>query len=732
MQGRDAKPRERIRVSKKKAAPRKTRGRQQRKALQAKGERHRVAAAKYARKVTAAACNIGNMPPCANPTERRKCEGDFKAFCKRYFSELFYFDWSEDHLRVIKKIEAVVLESGMFGIAMPRGSGKTTLAEIASLWATLYGKRKFVFVVADNQKKADKIMDSVKMHLQVNDLLKADFPEVCFPIMKLRGTANRAPGQTSGEGEGELTHIEWSAGEIVYASVRDVRGEWGPKGSFYPSCGAIFQVTGMTGSIRGAKHVRADGKAARPDLVLIDDPQDDEVAASPVQCERRERIIKGAVIGLAGPGKKIAALATVTIIRPGDLSDRILDREKNPHWQAERTKTLYALPRNAELWEEYRKLLAADEPDDVRNGNAAAFYVANRKAMDEGAIVAWPSNFTPPYEVSGLQRAMNLKILDERMFAAEYQNDPLPDDFGQDDKLTVEIVLGKINGYKRGLIPTSCETMTMFVDVQSNLLYYVVCAWAREFTGYVVDYGTWPQQPVPYFTYKDATVTLRSTFPRDSTEGAIARGLAVLTEQHMSREWPREDGARVRIDRCLIDMGYQAEVVRTFCRNAPFAASLLPSKGRGIRAADAPMESMKFKAGEKNGLNWYIPLSKGHPVRHVEYDTNFWKSFLRSRFHTAIGDSGALSIHKDRDHRLFAEHMTSEFSVRTAGRGREIDEWKLRPEKPDNHWFDCAIGCAVAASIVGVSHTPTGPSEVKRVRKKVNFAEWAQRVQGGM
>ncbi len=39
-------------------------------------------------------------------------------------------------------------------------------------------------------------------------------------------------------------------------------------------------------------------------------------------------------------------------------------------------------------------------------------------------------------------------------------------------------------------------------------------------------------------------------------------------------------------------------------------------------------------------------------------------------------------------HTLVAEHAAAEYSVRTEGRGRAVDEWKERPVKPDNHWWD--------------------------------------------
>jgi len=69
-----------------------------------------------------------------------------------------------------------------------------------------------------------------------------------------------------------------------------------------------------------------------------------------------------------------------------------------------------------------------------------------------------------------------------------------------------------------------------------------------------------------------------------------------------------------------------------------------------------------------------------------------------------MGDPGCLSIfgRKATPHRLFAEHLTAEYRVRTEGRGRAVDEWKLPAHKPDNHWFDCLVGCAAAASIQGI------------------------------
>ena len=72
--------------------------------------------------------------------------------------------------------------------------------------------------------------------------------------------------------------------------------------------GAIIKVAGITGRIRGMKFKRADGHSVRPSLVVLDDPQTDESARSISQCATRESILAGAVLGLAGPGKKIAGV----------------------------------------------------------------------------------------------------------------------------------------------------------------------------------------------------------------------------------------------------------------------------------------------------------------------------------------------------------------------------------------------------------------------------------------
>ena len=111
-------------------------------------------------------------------------------------------------------------------------------------------------------------------------------------------------------------------------------------------------------------------------------------------------------------------------------------------------------------------------------------------------------------------------------------------------------------------------------------------------------------------------------------------------------------------------------------------------------------------------------------LRICQIDANYWKSFVHARLAVAMGDRGCLSLFgaKAEEHRLLSEHLAAEYRVRTEARGRTVDEWKLKANAVDNHWLDCAVGCAAAASMLGVSlFRGAVPRKVKRNRKRVAY-----------
>ena len=648
--------------------------------------------------------DIGPLPEVVNPDRKAACERNFQLFCESYFPETYALAWSPDHLKVIEKIETAVLRGGLFALAMPRGSGKSTLSESAVIWAMLYGHREFITLIGATESAALETLDSIKTELEVNERLAEDFPEVCYPVAQLEGIANRCNGQLY---KGERTRITWTSNEIVLPTVEGSRAS-----------GIIVRVAGITGRIRGMKFKRSDGRSVRPSLVVIDDPQTSESAGSLEQTRKRVRVLAGDILGLAGPGQKISGIMPCTIIRPGDMADIILNRNTHPDWNGEKTRMVYRFPTNMKLWEEYAEIRAEALRTEGNFQKATEFYLANREAMDAGAEVSWEARFNHD-EVSALQHAMNLKFQDESAFQSEYQNDPLPDDTADDSLLSVDEICAKINGLARRRVPLKCDRLTMFVDVQKALLFYVVIAWAEDFTGAVIDYGSWPDQHRHEYSLADANPSIQTLFPKAGFEGALYAALSALTDECLGREWEREDGAVLKIERALVDAnwGQSTDVVYQFCRQSSHAGVILPSHGRYVGASSKPMTEYRKQQGDRLGFNWMIPNVAGkRAIRHVIYDTNYWKSFIHARLAVPVGDKGSLTLYGriPGAHQLFAEHLIAEYRVKTQGRGRTVDEWKLKPQSHDNHFLDCVAGCAVCGSMLGASLPETLPAKLDR------------------
>ena len=95
-----------------------------------------------------------------------------------------------------------------------------------------------------------------------------------------------------------------------------------------------------------------------------------------------------------------------------------------------------------------------------------------------------------------------------------------------------------------------------------------------------------------------------------------------------------------------------------------------------------PISEYSRKRGDPIGYYWWIPSARRRRLlRTVHIDTNYWKTFIHTRLAVMPGDKGCLSLFGSQaaEHRLFADHVTAEYRVRTEGRGRKVDEWKLPP-----------------------------------------------------
>ncbi|MFW6159501.1 MAG: terminase gpA endonuclease subunit, partial [Planctomycetota bacterium] len=646
--------------------------------------------------------DIGPVPDVADVGRRDAASAGFRVFCETYFPPVFYRPWSADHLRVIEKMERCIQEGGLFAFAMPRGSGKTTLARLAALWAVLTGARHYVCLIGGSQTRAIDLLASIRRSILSPECeaLRADFPEALYPLWCLRNNARKQKGQHI---DGELTYCTWASDKLVFPTVTDDRlpGMLRDRGlEQSPSNSSVITVTSLDSNMRGQQHTRMDGSVIRPSLVLLDDPQTRESARSPAQTKYRLDLLNGDVLGMAGPGEKIAAFLACTKMYEDDLADQVLDLQKNPQWQGECTKLISAWPTNEKLWDEYRTI----REESLRQGNggkeATKFYREHRAEMDEGAQAAWSARFNED-EISAIQHAVNLRCdMGDEAFDAEYQNEPASKQETEAAMIAPDDVAERFNGRKRGEVPLACSKVTGFIDVHKQLLFYCVCAWQEDFTGFVIDYGTFPDQGRSFFTLANARRTLGRTFKGAGEEGAIQAGLEKLVSELLEREWPKAGGAGVmRIERLFVDMGYKPRVVAAVKHKVGGSAMML-SKGVGIKAGGKPVSMYQRRPGWTLGTNWYVPNVRGTAeFPHICVDVNWWKSFVHERLAVAPGDPGALTLFgkKAVEHHLFAEHIAgSETYVTTFGHGRQVHQWRQRPERPDNHWFDCLVGCAAA------------------------------------
>ncbi len=661
---------------------------------------------------SAAGKDIGDLPPVKNVRRRNNCERDLLKYLLTYHRESFALDFSQDQLDFIDAIQSAVLNGGARAQAMPRGSGKTTIILCACSWAIAYGHRRFVVLIGSEQEAADELTDDVRIIWETNDLLAEDFPEIAMPIRALEGVVNRAKAQTC---NGRQTFMRWSGSKLVFPTVlvrpQDVRAR--PKAKpndvgLVPTraSGAVLRARGLLARLRGMKSTTPAGDTIRPDLVLVEDFQTDASAASDTQCAKREKTIAGAVLGLAGPGKRIAAFATCTVIRLGDSADRILNRKLYPKWKGRRCRLVDAWPTGEEAikhWEKYQEIRQGElEAGEDEHPKATAYYKKHRKAMDAGASVPWAARHFP-HELSAVEHAHNLRHDNPDTFDAEYQNEPADTTKSATDLVVLTSDEHCLNSApsKRREVPIDAQWLTVGIDVQKTALYYAVVAVDANFGGVVVDYGVWPEQSSHYFRLEELERTLQKTTGIANEGAAIRAGLDELTQYLESQSYTREDGLKMSIDRGLVDAGYATQSIYAWGKGThrPY----LPSMGFGVGAKQKAWDTHKRQRGERVGHCWRIPsAAKTAGVKRADIDTNSWKTVLLPRFALPAGEPGRWQLFKRPPvmHRLIADHLASEYAVKTEGRGRELYEWDRRPNS-ENHLLDAVLYAAVAANMAG-------------------------------
>lgn len=206
--------------------------------------------------------------------------------------------------------------------------------------------------------------------------------------------------------------------------------------------------------------------------------------------------------------------------------------------------------------------------------------------------------------------------------------------------------------------------------------------------------------------------------------------VVMALDEHVSdlveQTFQMENGEHTRIDKIFIDVNWgemESKLVQ-LCREHKYAAMIVPTKGRGIKARDRPLlEQWKQEPGEERGLHWIRRRQERKGVKILFYDSDFWKTKLHVNLSAPNMAAGSVTIFQGTEHQhelfydhILAENETKEASVKT---GRTQHEWTQPPEC-QNHWHDCVVMCLIGANSEGAVYGDQSP--VKRTRvKRVRF-----------
>ena len=112
------------------------------------------------------------------------------------------------------------------------------------------------------------------------------------------------------------------------------------------------------------------------------------------------------------------------------------------------------------------------------------------------------------------------------------------------------------------------------------------------------------------------------------------------------------------------------------------------------RMYNCPMHFLPPQNAESNGQTDEKDIYFHGGERHVAS-----RDFRGRREH----DNETHQTKQDYEAEYWTKNSTSsDYDYTRTANGRTVDEWKIRPSHPDNHWLDCLVGCAVGASIQGV------------------------------
>lgn len=301
---------------------------------------------------------------------------EFRFFAKTYLPHYIKGDESVFHTWFYENVPQLIdaPEGKLINISAPRGEAKSTLGTQALvIWCIVTKRKHFIPIVMDAWDQAATMLEAVKTELTDNPRLTADFPDAT--------------------GRGRV----WNAGVLITAN--DIK----------------VQAFGSGKKMRGLRH-----GPHRPDLVMLDDIENDENVRQSAQRDKLQEWVNKTVLNLGPPDGTMDVVYLNTILHYDSVANRT---HRKPRWISRKFKAIMKWPDRMDLWQEWERLYReeASGNDDLGEvtdvGVADAFYMQHKADMDQGAVVSWPT-------VRPLLRLMQIRSEDHHAFDCEYQNDP--------------------------------------------------------------------------------------------------------------------------------------------------------------------------------------------------------------------------------------------------------------------------------------------------------------------
>lgn len=313
--------------------------------------------------------------PESTPVDNPDALPPYEEWAAEFLPHLFSRSWSGLHKQLGKDFDRMRTVRGCRTcIVAPRGGGKSKHICVGyALYLICHGLESFILLAGSSAELPEGHLSLIKAELTENLALRVRYP------------------QATGRGS------VWNVAKIVTRN------------------GIMVRTVGRGGRIRGAGHGRN-----RPTCLIGDDLDDEDSIGTPDARDKAWKWLTSTFIPL-GIEAEVNVLISGTVLDPNDLTQRL---RTTPGWRYRHFKTLMAEPDAIKgLWQEWERLYR-DETIRKNEGEldedaepARDFYIANRAAMDAGAVVLWPEQESL-YAIQ-TYRARN----GERSFLSEKQGD---------------------------------------------------------------------------------------------------------------------------------------------------------------------------------------------------------------------------------------------------------------------------------------------------------------------